>query len=36
MYPPAFEYQAPDTLEGALAALAELGDEGGCWPEARA
>jgi len=28
MYPPAFEYQAPDTLEGALAALAELGDEG--------
>lgn len=28
MYPPAFDYQAPDTLEGALAALAELGDEG--------
>ena len=28
MYPPTFEYQAPDTLEGALAALAELGDEG--------
>ena len=28
MYPPAFEYQAPDTLDGALAALAELGDEG--------
>ncbi|MXW69330.1 MAG: xanthine dehydrogenase family protein subunit M [Acidimicrobiia bacterium] len=28
MYPPVFEYQAPDTLEGALAALAELGDEG--------
>lgn len=28
MYPPAFEYQAPDTLEGALAALAELGDDG--------
>ena len=28
MYPPAFEYQAPDTLEGALAALGELGDEG--------
>ena len=28
MYPPSFEYRAPDTLEGALAALAELGDEG--------
>ena len=28
MYPPTFQYQAPDTLEGALAALAELGDEG--------
>ncbi len=28
MYPPVFEYQAPDTLEGALAALAELGDDG--------
>jgi carbon-monoxide dehydrogenase medium subunit len=28
MYPPSFEYQAPGTLEGALAALAELGDEG--------
>ena len=28
MYPPNFDYQAPDTLEGALASLAELGDEG--------
>lgn len=28
MYPSAFDYQAPSTLEEALAALAEVGDEG--------